>query len=217
MPHTALRRAERQAPDLARVRQLVGYRDELVGLRTAMRNRRHAVTWTGDTEMLDGMDALLAPLATQLPVGEAAIRSVLATIPEREVLTAQVGVGTLTAAAVLASLPPGVHGQATAAATAAGVQPRQEQSGQGASRHRRQQGCPAVRRYLSLAAPCAVRCDPVLTAWDEALPAWGKVRQRALWAVAHTLLRQMMGRLQHARAERVAATKGADPARPLAA
>jgi transposase len=110
-------------------------------------------------------------------------------------------------AAVLATLPAGVHGHAKAAAAYAGVHPRQAQSGQRDRSALSTQGCPALRRYLYLAAMCAVRCDPTLAAWYRALCARGKAPQSAIWAVAHKLLRQMMGRLRQARGERVARTE----------
>ncbi len=215
--HREVRRAEPQEPDLARLRHLVGYRDALVRQQTRARNQRHAAEWTGDPEILGWLEADLAQIAARLQAVEAAIRSVLATIPDSAVLTAQIGVGAMTAAAVLAYLPAGVHGHAKAAAAYAGVHPRQEQSGQRASSRLSKQGCPAVRRYLYLAAQCAVRCDPVMQAWYQALCARGKAKQSALCAVAHKLLRQMMGRLKQARAERAAPTKEPDHALPLAA
>lgn len=215
--HAELRRATPQEPDLARLHQLVGYRDDLVGQQTAIRNRQHAAEWAGSTQVLGWLAEDLEQVTARRKQVEREIAAVLAVIPEAGVLTAQIGVGVLTAAAVLAYLPAGVHGQAKAAAAYAGVHPRQEQSGMRASSHLSKQGCPAVRRYLYLAAQCAVRCDPVLKAWYEALQARGKVPQSALCAVAHKLLRQMMGRLKQARAERLAAMEGPAPALPLAA
>jgi len=215
--HTDLRRAEPQEPDLARLRHLVGYRDALVQQQTRVRNQQHAAAWTGDTEILGWMEADLVQIATRLQAVEATIRAVLKRIPDSDVLTEQIGVGAMTAAAVLAYLPAGVQGNAKAAAAYAGVHPRQEQSGQRASSRLSKQGCPAVRRYLYLAAQCAVRCDPVLKAWYNALCARGKARQSAICAVAHQLLRQMMGRLKQARAERAARAERPEPALPLAA
>jgi len=123
----------------------------------------------------------------------------------------------MTAAAVLAYLPAGVHGHAKAAAAYAGVHPRQEQSGQRERSRLSKQGCPALRRYLYLAAMSAIRFDPELAAWYQALCARGKAKQSALCAVAHKLLRRMMGRLRQARAERTSATELADSTLPLAA
>jgi transposase len=215
--HTELRRAEPQEPALARLRQLVGYRDDLVTQQTAMRNRQHAAEWEGSAQVLAWLAEDLAQLKARLTQVEREIAAVLAVIPDADVLTAQIGVGVLTAAAVLAYLPAGVHGQAKAAAAYAGVHPRQEQSGQRSRSRLSKQGCPAVRRYLYLAAQCAVRCDPVMKAWYQGLCARGKAPRSALCAVAHKLLRQMMGRLRQARAERTAAMQDANAAIPLAA
>lgn len=190
LPHAELRRAEPQEPDLARLRQLVGCRDDLVAQQTATRNRQHAATWAGSTQVLAWLDADLAKLAERRKQVEREIAVVLATIPDSTVLTTQIGVGMVTAAAVLAYLPAGVHGNAKAAAAYAGVHPRQEQSGQRSRSRLSKQGCPAVRRYLYLAAQCALRCDPVMRSWYAGLCARGKAPQSALCAVAHKLLRQ---------------------------
>jgi transposase len=200
--HAELRRATPQEPDLARLRRLVGYRDDLVAQQTATRNRQHAAEWAGCTAVLAWLEADLAQLAARLRQVEREIAAMLATLPETAVLTAQVGVGVLTAAAVLAYLPAGVLGNPKAAAAYAGVHPRQAQSGQRDHSRLSKQGCPALRRYLYLAAMCAVRCDPELAAWYRALCTRGKAPQSAMGAVAHKLLRQMMGRLRQARTER---------------
>lgn len=205
--HDELRRAEPQEPDMARLRQLVGYRDDLVAQQTAARNRQHAATWAGSFQVQAWLADDLAQLATRLHQVEREIATVLATLPDAAALTAQIGVGMLTAAAVLAYLPAGVHGKPKAAAAYAGVHPRQTQSGQRDRSALSKQGCPALRRYLYLAAMCAVRCDPDLAAWYRALCARGKAPQSAICAVAHKLLRQMMGRLRQARAESAAHTE----------
>lgn len=215
--HAEVRRAEPQEPVLARLRQLVGYRDDLVAQQTATRNRRHATSWTDSPQVMAWLEADLAHLAARLTQVEAEIAAVLAQIPDSEVLTAQRGVGLLTAAAVLAYLPAGVHGQAKAAAAYAGVHPQQNQSGQRSHSRLSKQGCPALRRYLYLAAMGAIRFDPVMRSWYEALVARGKAPRSAVCAVAHKLLRQMMGRLRQARMARLAATEGPDTALPLAA
>ena len=216
--HAELRRAAPQEPDLARLRQLVGYRDDLVAQHTATRNRQHAATWTDSPQVVAWLEADLAQLKARLKQVEAEIAAVLAQIPDAEVLTVQRGVGLMTAAAVLAYLPTGVHGNAKAAAAYAGVHPRQDQSGQRSRSRLSKQGCPALRRYLYLAAMGAIRFDPVMRGWYEAFVARGKAPQSAVCAVAHKLLRQMMGRLRQAQAERLAATNGAPAsALPLAA
>ncbi len=215
--HAELRLATPQEPNLARLRQLVGYRDDLVAQQTAACNRRHAAQWASDPAILGWLADDLAQLAGRLKQVEREIAAALATIPDSAVLTAQTGVGMLTAAAVLAYLPAGVHGNAKAAAAYAGVHPRQEQSGQRDRSRLSKQGCPAVRRYLYLAAQCAVRFDPVLKAWYQALCARGKAPQSAICAVAHKLLRQMMGRLRQARAASAVPAEAPERVLPVAA
>jgi transposase len=202
MHHDALRRATADEPDLAQLRALVGYRDDLVAQQTAARNRHHAAQWSAASTVVTWLEADLASLKARLREVEAAIAALLATRPETAVLTAQAGVGLMTAAAVLAYLPAGVLGNPKAAAAYAGVHPRHEQSGQRDRSRLSKQGCPALRRYLYLAAMTAVRCDPEIAAWHQRLCARGKADQSATCAVAHKLLRRMMGRIQALREDR---------------
>lgn len=194
--HAELRRATPDAPDLARLRALVGYRDDLVVRRTTMRNQQHAARWAGEAAVVAWLETDLTELAARLAEVERAITALLATRPETAVLTAQVGVGLLTAAAVLAYLPAGVLGNAKAAAAYAGLHPRHEQSGQRDRSRLSKQGCPALRRYLYLAALTAIRLDPEIAAWHHRLLARGKAAKAATCAVAHKLLRRMMGRVR---------------------
>ena len=197
--HDELRRATADEPDLAQLRTLVGYRDDLVGQQTAVRNRLHAARWTEAAAVVAWLEADLAALDARRREVETAITALLATRPETAALTAQIGVGVLTAAAVLAYLPAGVLGQPKAAAAYAGLHPRQEQSGQRDRSRLSKQGCPPLRRYLYLAALTAVRFDPAMAAWHRRLRERGKAARSALCAVAHKLLRQLMGKLKAAR------------------
>jgi transposase len=197
--HEELRRATPDEPDLARLRALVGYRDDLVARRTAMRNQQHAAQWAGEAAVVAWLEADLAAIAARLTEVEQAIAALLATRPETAVLTTQVGVGLMTAAAVLAYLPAGVLGNPKAAAAYAGVHPRHEQSGQRDRSRLSKQGCPALRRYLYLAALAAIRWDPEIAAWHARLRARGKAARSATCAVAHKLLRRMMGKIRELR------------------
>lgn len=198
--HAELRRATPDEPDLAQVRQFVGYRDDLVGQQTAARNRRHAAGWAAAPEVVAWLEADLAQLAARLREVEAAIAALLATRPETAVLTAQAGGGMLTAAAILAYLPPAVLGQPKAAAAYAGLHPRQIQSGQRDRSRLSKQGCPALRRYLYLAAMTAIRGDANLAAWHHTLRERGKAPKSAICAVARKLLTRLMARLRDLRA-----------------
>lgn len=197
--HEELRRATPDEPDLARLRALVGYRDDLVARRTALRNQQHAARWAGDAVVVTWLEDDLAAVAARLTEVERAIAALLATRPEPAVLTTQTGVGLMTVAAVLAYLPAGVLGNPKAAAAYAGVHPRHEQSGQRDRSRLSKQGCPALRRYLYLAAMAAVRWDPEIAAWHHRLLARGKAAKSATCAVAHKLLRRMMGKIRSVR------------------
>jgi transposase len=197
--HDELRRAAPDEPDLARLRALVGYRDDLVARRTALRNQRHAAGWAGEAGVVAWLEADLAAVQARLAEVEAAIAALLATRPETAALTAQAGVGLMVAAAVLAYLPAGVLGDAKKAAAYAGLHPRQDQSGQRATSRLSKQGCPALRRYLYLAALSAIRCDPEIAAWHRRLRDRGKAPKSAACAVAHKVLRQLMGKIREQR------------------
>jgi transposase len=197
--HDELRRATPDEPDLARLRALVGYRDDLAARRTRLRNQHHAAQWAGEPSVMAWLEADLAELTARLREVERAITALLATRPETAVLTAQTGVSVLVAAAVLAYLPAGVLGDAKKAAAYAGVHPRQEQSGQRERSHLSKQGCPPLRRYLYLAALAAIRWDPEITVWHQQLRGRGKAPKSAICAVAHKLLRRMMGKIRELR------------------
>ena len=197
--HGELRRAAPDEPDLARLRTLVGYRDDLVAQRTAARNRLHAARWSGAGTVATWLEADLAGIEARLAEVKRAIETLLATRPETAALTAQVGVGLLTAAAVLAYLPAGVLGNPKAAAAYAGLHPRHDQSGQRDRSRLSKQGCPALRRYLYPAALTAVRFDPAMAAWHQGLLDRGKPAKSATCAVAHKLLRQLMGKIKELR------------------
>jgi transposase len=197
--HVELRRATPEEPDVARLRAVVGYRDDLVARRTQVRNQRHHAQWAGATTVVAWLDADLAEVEQRLTAVEETIGALVATLPETQVLTVQAGVGLLTAAAVLAYLPAGVLGNPKAAAAYAGLHPRQVQSGKEATSRLSKQGCPALRRYLYLAAMTAIRWDPEIAQWYHRLRARGKAAQSALCAVAHKLLRRMMGRIRELR------------------
>jgi transposase len=194
--HADLRHATPDEPDLARLRALVGYRDDLVARRTRLRNQRHAAHWAQEATVVAWLDADLAELTTRLAAVEQAIGEVVATRPETAVLTTQLGGGLMVAAAVLAYLPAGVLGTPKAAAASAGLHPRQEQSGQRDRSRLSKQGCPALRRYLSLAAVTAIQHDPEIQRWHTSLRARGKAPKSVTCAVAHNLLRRMMGKIR---------------------
>lgn len=189
LPQDELRLATPDEPDLARLRALVGYRDDLVAQRTATRNRQHAAEWSAATAVVAWLGTDLVAFAARLTEVEPAMAALLATRPETAALTAQIGVGVLTAVAVLAYLPAEVLGDAKKAAASVGVHPCQHQSGRRATSRLSKQGCPALRRYLYLAALSASRYDPAIAAWHQRLRQRGKAPKSTVCAVARKLLR----------------------------
>src|SRR5215211_5394842 len=71
--HDELRRATSDEPDLAQLRALVGYRDDLVAQRTAARNRRHAAQWSEAGAVVTWLERDLAAIAVRLREVEEAI------------------------------------------------------------------------------------------------------------------------------------------------
>lgn len=197
-----LRRAAPAAPQQARLRDLVAYRDGQVAERTRLKNRRHAAGFGGDAWVAGRLARDLAEVEARLAAVEAEIGRVLDELPEAAVLLAMPGVGRRVAAAVLGYLPAEVWGHAKAAAAFAGVHPRREQSGQRDRSRLSKQGHAPLRRYLYLAATVAVRHDADLAAFRARLRGRGHADLSATCAAMHKLLRRMMGKLRAFYAER---------------
>jgi transposase len=191
-----LRRAAPADPAQARLRDLMAYRDALVAERTRLRNRLHACGWGGEPAVAAWLADDLARAEARLAEVDAEVGRLRDGLPEAAVLVDLTGVGRLAAAATLGYLPAAVWGNAKAAAAYAGLHPRQEQSGQRAASRLSKQGHARLRRYLFLAALAAARHDAELRAWHARLRGRGLAPTAALCAVAHKLLRRMMGRLR---------------------
>lgn len=180
----------------AALRALVTYREGLVTDQTRTRNRQHAAQWVGDAPVQTWLAQDLAQIEARLAAVEAAIAALAGTIPEVAVVQAVPGVGPIVGACVLAMLPRAVWGNAKAAAAYAGVDPRQEQSGDRARTHLSKRGSPVVRRLLYMAAIVAIQHDPTLQAVYDRHLARGTAPQSARCIVMHKILRHMMGELR---------------------
>jgi transposase len=191
-----LPRAAAVDPLQARLRDLVAYRDDLVGEQTRLRNRIHANGYGGDAAVAAWLAEDLARVIQRLHAVETETERLLQELPEAAVLQQQCGVGPRVAAAVLAYLPRPLWGNPKAAAAYAGVHPRRDQSGQRDRSHLSKQGHAGLRRYLYMAATTALRFDPALRAFHNRLTGRGKHPASAKCAVMHKLLRQLMGRLR---------------------
>jgi len=193
-------RAYRPAPEPQRaLRALLDYRDTLVERPSAVQNQLTAAGWAAAAP--PGLLALLAQeraqLAGLLRQVAAQLRALLGQLVEAKVVQQSCGVGRWTAAAVLAYVPVALWGQAKAAAGYAGIHPEQRCSG--SSVHTStlsRKGPPRLRKHLYMAAWVAVRHNERLRAYYQRLLGRGKAKQAALVAVAHKLLRHMMGTLK---------------------
>jgi transposase len=178
---------------LQELKALVGYREDLAQRARAILNQLEAARWAGSEEILVLLQRELACVEGLLGEVEARIQALLAALPEAEVLMGLPGVGPQ----VLALLPPRLWGRAKAAASYAGLIPEREESGKSVERSRlSRKGPPLLRRKLFMGALVAVRHDPEMGAFYHRLLSRGKRNEQALVAVAHKLLRRMMGRLR---------------------
>jgi len=195
-----LRRYAAPPPVQQELRELLGYREQLVKQRTALRNTREAHAHAGvSATVADWTTADLAHLDARVREVDAALTRALATLPHAQVLHQAVkGAGPLVVAAVLAYLPVAVWGHAKAAAACAGLHPACADSGQTSRAQLSRAGSARLRRYLYLAALAARRWDADLSAFVDRLIARGKAPKAALVALMHKLLRRLMGTLRAA-------------------
>jgi transposase len=176
----------------ASVRQLAELtlrRRQLTGLITAEGQRTAALREPLLREQAAGLLGLLEQQRDALAVEMARVVAAdpaLQTKAER--LTQVQGVGALTAAGLLATLPELGSLSDRQAGALAGVAPMNRDSG----RYRGQQhiagGRPIVRAILYMAAVAAVRCNPVLRPFYQQLRQRGKTARQALTAVMRKLI-----------------------------
>lgn len=111
------------------------------------------------------------------------------------------GLGAVSAAALVAELPPDLV-QARQAVAWAGLNPRQRQSGSSlaAPPHLSKTGSRHVRRLLYMPALSALRCNPPIRALAQRLRCKGKPGKVIACAAMRKLLHQICGVLKHRRA-----------------
>jgi transposase len=155
---------------LQELKALVGYREDLAQRERAILNQLEAARWAGSAEVIPLLQRELACVEGLLGEVEARVQA----LP-----------------------PPHLWGRAKAAAAYAGLILEREESGKSVERSRlSRKGPPLLRRKLFMGALVAVRHDPEMGAFYRRLLSRGKRKKQALVAVAHKLLRRMMGRLR---------------------
>jgi transposase len=179
----------RPDPVLARLDELVNRRAQLIEDRTRERNRLEAAC---GAQTRDSLRRHLRHLESQIEKMEDHIDKLVAATPLLRDKIARLvsvqGVGTLTAAALLAAMPELGALSKNQVAALAGLAPFNRDSGLSRGTRSIHGGRRAVRCALFMAAVTASRFNPILKAVYERLKAAGKPNKVALVAVMRKLL-----------------------------
>jgi transposase len=168
---------------------LVLRRRQLVVLRDAERSRRRRIAEPGLRRSLDDHLAWLTAEIETIEAAMAARLEALAACRERAALLISVpGIGTLTAASLLALLPELGRLDGKAVASLAGVAPFARDSGLMRGRRTIWGGRKPVRAALYMATLVATRHNPTIRAFHERLRAGGKAKKLAITACMRKLL-----------------------------
>lgn len=135
---------------------------------------------------------IMAALQAQIDVANAEIRQLLTAndvvTDQTRLLTSVPGLGTVTAAALLALLPELGTVSTKAIASLAGLAPRDHQSGSTDKRKHLRGGRGRLRQALYMMALSATRHDPIIRVHYQQLRARGKAAKVALLACARRML-----------------------------
>lgn len=168
---------------------LVLRRRQLVVLRDAERNRRRRIAQPVLRRSLDDHLAWLsAEIATIEAAMEARLEALAADRERAALLTSVPGIGTLTAASLLALLPELGRLDGKAVASLAGVAPFARDSGLMRGRRTIWGGRKPVRTALYMATLVATRHNPTIRAFYQRLCAAGKPKKLAITACMRKLL-----------------------------
>jgi transposase len=186
------------SPEQKHLRSLTRTRRQLIDARTQLANQLR----TADAVARPHLQPLLMALRTQIKQIEREIREHLRAHPAlaeavRHMMSLK-GIGLLTAAIVLAELPP-ITAQTDPRSICAwaGLTPRRWQSGQIELPARlSRKGNEHLRLALYMPALVAKRYNPLLKAFAARLAAKGKRTPAILGAVAHKMLRILVGLLR---------------------
>ena len=185
------------SPAQQRLRALVTARETLVQEALRLRNRQHAAGYTATAALVTDLQApVLAAIEAQLTAidGELA-RLAAADTPlgaQLRLLPSIPGLGLVTAATLLASLPLDRLETPRQVAAYVGLCPHERTSGSSirGRGHIGPLGPASLRKALYMPAIVAMRCNPVLRVFAERLRAKGKRPKVVITAVMRKLLVQ---------------------------
>jgi transposase len=188
--HTpGLRAYEEPAPIRQRLRALVDRRDQLVEDRVREENRLEACS---DAIVQKGLRSSIAALRKRADAVEQAITSLIASDAEltamRTIMESVTGIGSITAATLLAHLPELGQVNRQEIAALAGVAPYNNDSGGHTGTRSIYGGRERVRTAMHMAAVAAARWDETLSAFYGGLRERGKPAKVAFVAVIRKML-----------------------------
>jgi transposase len=186
------------SPEQKTLRQLTRTRLQLTQTATALSNQRRTAAGPGRA----ALDAVISEIRKQIASLIRQIRALLKAFPTlgecvRRLMTIK-GIGLVTAAALIAELPPITSTTDPRTICGwAGLTPRRWQSGQTEWRSRlSRKGNAYVRHALYMPALVAKRFNPLLKTFAATLAAKGKSNGAILGAISHKLLRIAVGLLR---------------------
>jgi transposase len=175
------------SPEIEALQSLVQRRSQLMGMRTAEKNRR-----SGAMRVLRrSIDAVIKTLNEEIAKLDGDINAHLDKHFQAQTkrFEAIKGIGTTTCAVVLAFMPELGQISGARAAKLAGLAPLNQDSGRSRGKRQIWGGRSVVRCALYMAALSAKRYNPVIKAMYDRLVAAGKPKKVALTACMHKLLR----------------------------
>lgn len=184
-----------------RLRALVRHRDDLLQTRLQQQNRLRDTT---DPLVRDSLQVVLDAIATQISAIDQQIQTHIAAHAELQanlqLLTAIVGIGTVTAAKLLAEFATlAQYPSAKAAAADAGVTPSHYESGTSVRRRTQmsKMGNANLRAALYWPAITAMRCCPAFQAFAARLAEGNKPKKVVIGAVMRKMVHIIYGVLKH--------------------
>lgn len=184
-----------------RLRALVRHRDDLLQTRLQQQNRLRD---TSDELVRSSLESVLEAVEKQLEAVEKQLKTHVASQAalqtNLQLLTAIVGIGSVTAAKLLAEFARiEQYGSAKAAAADTGVTPAHYESGTSVKRRSRMSkiGNANLRAALYWPAITAMRACPAFKAFAERLAARGKPKKVIIGAVMRKLVHIIYGVLKH--------------------
>lgn len=186
-------------PEQKHLRSLTRTRHQLTGVATDLSNQLRTATGPGRSALTKVLRSVRSQLAALIRQIKQHLRQYPALADDVRRLTTMQGLGLVTAATMLAELPPITEASDPRAICGwAGLIPRRFQSGQKEWKsHLSRKGNEYLRHALFMPALVAKRHNPLMKAFAVRLAAKGKTHGAILGAISHKMLRIAVGMLRN--------------------